>query len=65
MYADRFLIYQSFIQVRYGEDLVGDKYDSNKPNPIVRPGPTPLDKCGAASGASGKSSNWSFSMYLY
>ncbi|KAI8086543.1 peptidase S8/S53 domain-containing protein [Halteromyces radiatus] len=40
-------------KVRYGEDLVGDKYDSNQPNPIVRPGPTPLDNCGAASGASG------------
>ncbi|ORZ10087.1 peptidase S8/S53 domain-containing protein [Absidia repens] len=40
-------------KVRYGEDLVGDKYDSDQPKPIVRPGPTPLDNCGAKSGASG------------
>jgi hypothetical protein len=39
--------------VRYGEDLVGDKYDSNEANPIIRPGPTPLDNCGAESKASG------------
>ncbi|CAO3613681.1 unnamed protein product [Cunninghamella blakesleeana] len=40
-------------KVRYGEDLVGDKYDSDSPNPIIKPGPTPLDNCGAASGAEG------------
>ncbi|KAF7727536.1 hypothetical protein EC973_007422 [Apophysomyces ossiformis] len=40
-------------KVRYGYDLVGDKYDSNDDHPIVRPGPTPLDNCGAKSNASG------------
>ncbi|KAG0180822.1 hypothetical protein DFQ28_000608 [Apophysomyces sp. BC1034] len=40
-------------KVRYGYDLVGDKYDSNAANPIVKPGPTPMDNCGAKSGASG------------
>ncbi|KAI8331696.1 peptidase S8/S53 domain-containing protein [Chlamydoabsidia padenii] len=40
-------------KVRYGEDLVGDKYNANNPNPIIKPGPTPLDNCGAGSGASG------------
>ncbi|CAO3613677.1 unnamed protein product [Cunninghamella blakesleeana] len=40
-------------KVQFGYDLVGDDYDANDPNPIVKPGPTPLDNCGANSGASG------------
>ncbi|CAO3643371.1 unnamed protein product [Cunninghamella echinulata] len=40
-------------KVAFGEDLVGDEYDARDPNPIVKPGPTPLDNCGAESGASG------------
>ncbi|KAI8334655.1 peptidase S8/S53 domain-containing protein [Chlamydoabsidia padenii] len=40
-------------KVRYGEDLVGDTYDSNQVHPIIRPGPTPLDNCGANSNATG------------
>lgn len=40
-------------KIAYGYDLVGDDYSSESGNP-PKPGPTPLDNCGAASGASGK-----------
>lgn len=41
-------------KVRYGRDLVGNNYNADNGNIIAVPGPTPLDDCGAASGASGK-----------
>ncbi|KAG0175418.1 hypothetical protein DFQ28_000054 [Apophysomyces sp. BC1034] len=42
-------------KVRYGYDLVGNKYNSDDEEPIIKPGPTPLDDCGVASGANGTS----------
>ncbi|KAI9305756.1 peptidase S8/S53 domain-containing protein [Cunninghamella echinulata] len=40
-------------KVALGEDLVGNEYDSNDRRPIIKPNPTPLDNCGAESGAEG------------
>ncbi|KAF7728819.1 hypothetical protein EC973_005445 [Apophysomyces ossiformis] len=40
-------------KVRYGYDLVGNKYNSDDPDPVIQPSPTPMDDCGAASGANG------------
>ncbi|CAO3589594.1 unnamed protein product [Absidia cylindrospora] len=40
-------------KVRYGEDLVGDKYNPSDDDPIIKPGPTPLENCDASTGAPG------------
>ncbi|KAI8374401.1 peptidase S8/S53 domain-containing protein [Radiomyces spectabilis] len=38
-------------KVAVGADVVGDDYTAE--NPVIKPNPTPLDECGASSGATG------------
>ncbi|SAM04891.1 hypothetical protein [Absidia glauca] len=40
-------------KVRMGADLVGDEFNNVGTNPIIKPGPTPLDTCGPHSGSVG------------